>query len=434
MIPKSFSSPSSARSTDAGAWSRRALLGGLAFGAGLASLAAQERGAADDEAYWLRVRELFPLDPNVIQLNHAAIGSPPERVLAAARRYEAQLAAQPSHAYYDEQEALGERVRAQLADFFACSADEIALTRNASESLDNVIFGLDLARGDEVLTTTQDYPAMLDALRQRADREGIVLKLQRIPAPPQSPDELFAAFTAGVTPRTRAILVSHMTYATGLLFPVRRICEWARARGIFSIVDGAQSFGHVPVGRDDLGCDAFGASLHKYFCAPVGTGFLYLRRDRIPQVWPLMAAEPALRNDIRKFDGLGPGTMPLHLRNAIPQAIAFNRILGIEHKAARLRYLRRRWSAKLAQIPGVRLLTPDADTMSCGTATFVPARWDAARFVAELEKRHQVQTRVRSVAGEFTGVRVSPNVYTTADEIDRFVDAATALLTRGDKA
>lgn len=390
-----------------------------------------EGRAPDDEEFWARVRELFPVDPNVIQLNNAAIGSTPIHVLETVRRYGDMLVSQPSHFYYDEQEDYIERVRGRLAAFFGCDAEELAVTRNASEGLHNVIFGLDLKPGDEVLTTSQDYPSMRDSLQQRAAREGIVLKTFSFPLPAASVDDLYNRFEREVTPRTRALLISHMTWTTGQIFPVKRLCEMAAARHIQTIVDGAQSFGHMPVRRDDLKCDYFATSLHKFFSAPLGTGFLYVRRDRIEGLWPLMGASAKLKNNIRKFDNLGPGTIPIHLRNAIPEAIDFNESLTVARKAERLRYLRRRWMKRLIRVPGVKLLNSDDPSQSCGTAAFVPGRWDAQRFVEILERQHLIQVRARGVTGEFAAVRVSPNIFTMAREIDRFCEVAEQIIPRG---
>jgi len=224
-----------------------------------------------------------------------------------------------------------------------------------------------------------------------------------------------------------------MTWTTGQIFPVRRLCEMAATRGIQTIVDGAQSFGHIPVRRDDLKCDYFATSLHKFFSAPLGTGFLYVRRDRVERLWPLMGSSPQLKNSIRKFDNLGPGTIPIHLRNAIPEAISFNESLNVARKAERLRYLRRRWMNRLNNVPGVKLLNSDDPSQSCGTAAFIPGSWDVQRFVQVLQRQHQIQVRTRGVAGEFTAVRVSPNVFTAAAEIDRFSEVAEQLIPRGEK-
>lgn len=401
-----------------------------------ASVLPNTSASATDERFWLGIRDRFPIDPNVIQLNNAAIGSSPGTVLDAVARYAIDLAAEPSHAYYDEQSGYVERVRMELAAVFGCDAEEIAVTRNASEGLANVVFGLELKRGDEVLTTTQDYPSVLEALDQRAIRDGIVVKKLRLSVPPKSPDEVYDAFVQGVTARTRLLIMSHMTYATGEIFPVQRICTFASSRGIKTLVDGAQSFGQIPFRQQDLGCDFFATSLHKFYCAPLGTGFLFVRRSELGQIWPLMGAPLEARDNIRKFDGygdLGPGTMPIYIRNAIPEAIYFNQELTIPLKAARLRYLRKRWATELKKIDSVRLFTTDDDRSACSTATFVPGKCDPERFVQAMERNYRIQVRKRALEGEFSGVRVSADIFNTTEEIDRFVDAARILIPRGEK-
>ena len=172
-----------------------------------------------------------------------------------------------------------EVVRRRLAEMFGCDPEELAITRNTSESMEIVQFGLDLQPGDEILTTTQDYPRMLTTWRQREERNGIVLKMVPYPTPPESPDVLVERIERAITPRTKVILVCHVTYTTGQIFPVGDICRMARARGIETVIDGAHGFAQFPFTRDELDCDYYGTSLHKWLLAPVGTGFLYVRRD-----------------------------------------------------------------------------------------------------------------------------------------------------------
>jgi selenocysteine lyase/cysteine desulfurase len=239
-----------------------------------------------------------------------------------------------------------------------------------------------------------------------------------------------------MTPRTKLIIVSHMTYATGQIFPVRRICDFAASRGIKTLVDGAQSFGQIPFRHADLNCDFFATSLHKFYSAPLGTGLLYVRRSVLEQVWPLMGAPMQARGNIRKFDGyedLGPGTMPIHIRNAVPEAIYFNQELSIPLKAARLRYLRKRWTTPLQDIEGVRFLTTDDDRWACGTTTFVPGKCDPDRFVQVMQRDHRIQVRKRALEGEFAGVRVSAGIFNTTAEIDCFVEVARLLIPKGTK-
>lgn len=397
----------------------------------LASVAADARPdevIAQDDDVWRAVRAEFPNDRALLHLNHAAIGSTPRAVAEAVRAYDDMLALQPTHYYYDVVEGHIEGVRRGLAAFLDCHPENLAITRNASEGLSAVIFGLDLAAGDEIVTTTHDYSNVVDCLRQRAARDRIVVRQVPVPTVPASPDDLVAPIERALGPRTRAVIVCHVTSMTALRFPVREICALARARGAISIVDGAQSVGQVPVSVAEIGCDVFAASLHKYFCAPVGTGVLVVAREAIGRIWPLFGGTEAQRNDIRKFESLGPGTIRLAPRTAIPQAVEFNQRVGVGRKAARLRYLTQRWMDRLERVPGLRVLTARDARLAGGFGAFVPPGVPAQQFVDALMRRHRIHVRVRGVTGEFSGVRVSPNVFTSADEIDAFCDATERVL------
>jgi selenocysteine lyase/cysteine desulfurase len=311
-----------------------------------------------------------------------------------------------------------ELVRSRLADAFGCSAEEIAITRNTTEALETVQKGLDLRPGDEVLSTTQDYPSLLTTWRQRERRDGIVLRTVPFPVPPPSMDDLYDRIERAITPRTRVIMICHVTYTTGQIFPVGRICRMARERGIETLVDGAHGFAHFPFRRDDLDCDYYGTSLHKWLTAPVGTGFLYVRREKIPGVWPLMGAPAELDDDIRKFESIG--THPVANRNAVSEALAFHESLGAERKAARLHYLRRRWEERVARLPGVRVLTPPDPEQGCGLGAMTIDGVEANALTDYLLEKHLIHVRPRFVPGEFECIRVTPNVFTTLGEIDAF--------------
>ena len=271
----------------------------LSFDKGLAALRdsnARVRGwspeaVADDEAYWLRIRQAFTIDSNHVNLNSGSVSPAPRVVSAAMDRYWTMTNMSPS-LYVDEllyPEV--EHVRRRLAGLVGADPETIALTRNTSESLQIVQMGLPLERGDEIVSTTQDYPRMITAWRQRERRDGVVLKLVRFPVPPPSMDDLYQRVFAAVTPKTKVIHVCHMTYTTGQIFPVKRITDEARRRGIFTVVDGGHTFAHFPFTMDELGADAYGSSLHKWLCAPVGNGVLYVRKAHIPTIWPLLAPQ-----------------------------------------------------------------------------------------------------------------------------------------------
>jgi len=393
----------------------------------LGNLSAQE--SAQDEDFWFHVRHAFTVDRTFINLNNGGVCPSPRPVQEAARHYQEFGDMGPSHHMWRSLTPNLEPIRRELARTFGCDAEEIAITRNASEALETAIFGVNLKAGDEVVTTTQDYPRMLNTWSQRARREGIVLKQARFPVPPPSMDYLYQIVEEQITPRTRVISLCHITNRTGQIFPIKRICEMARQRGIFTIIDGAHAFAHWPYRRDDLGCDAYGSSLHKWMTAPIGTGFLYVKRDRIRDIWPLMAATEKQDDDIRKFEEIG--THPAANRNAIAEAIVFHDSIGGERKAARLRYLRARWSDRLRKYPQVKLLTPDAPEQSCGIGVFDVEGMDLNRVAARLYEKWRIVTTMSGTQNEYRCIRVTPNVYTTLQDIDTFGDAMEEMLTKG---
>ena len=381
-----------------------------------------------DEDFWLEVQQAFTLDRTLINLNNGGVSPSPRVVQDAMRRYLEYSNTAPAYTMWQILEPEIEGVRQRLAASFGCDPEEIAITRNASESLEIVQLGIRLERGDEVLTTNQDYPRMLTTWRQRERREGIVVKEISFPVPPPSQDDLADRIERAVTPRTKVIHVCHITNLTGQIFPIKRIVQRARARGIEVIVDGAHAYAHFPFTRDDLDCDYYGTSLHKWLLAPHGTGFLYVRKAKIASVWPLMAAPPEMNGNIRKFEEIG--THPAANHNAIAEALTFHEGIGAERKAARLRYLFQRWAKRLEHLPRVRILTPYDPAQSCGLASIAIDGMDPNKLVAYLWDTHRIIV-TPIVHKEFSCVRVTPNVYTTVAEIDRFGDVMEEVLRKG---
>lgn len=380
---------------------------------------------ADDEAYWMRIRQAFSLDANHVNLNSGSVSPAPRVVSDAMQRYWTVTNMSPS--YYVDELLMPEveLVRRRVASVIAADPETVALTRNTSESMQIAQMGLPLDRGDEIVSTTQDYPRMITAWQQRARRDGVVLRLVRFPVPPAGLTDLYDRVMAAVTPRTKVIHICHITYTTGQIFPVRHLCDEARRRGIVTIVDGGHSFAHFPFTIDDLGCDIYGSSLHKWLCAPVGNGVLYVRRALIPRIWPLLAAPAALDGDIRKFEAIG--TFPVALRVALSDAVTFHTEIGGERKAARLRYLRDRWMDAVADVPGVELLTPRDPAQSCALGAMRLRTMGAQALTDALQSRWGIHVRPRFVPGEFECIRVTPNVFTALDEIDLFSDAIRTL-------
>ena len=383
---------------------------------------------AANEDYWREIQQSFTVDRSLINLNNGGVSPSPRVVQDAMQRHLAYSNEAPVHTMWRVLEPQMETVRQRLAAEFGCDPEEMAITRNASESLEICIFGLDLKAGDEVLTTNQDYPRMLTSWRQRERRERIKLNTISFPVPPPSMDDLYQRFERAITPRTKVIHFCHITNLTGQIFPVKRICRLGRERGIEVIVDGAHAFAHFPFKHADLDCDYYGTSLHKWLLAPHGTGFLYVRKSKIKNLWPLMAADKSQDENIRKFEEIG--THPAANHNAIAEALTFHEGIGIERKAARLRYLKDRWARRLESNKGVKVLTPYDPLQSCGLALFNIEGMDPGKLGTHLWERHRII--VTPIAhDEFRGIRVTPNVYTTLNEIDMFCDAVEKVIRNG---
>ncbi len=383
---------------------------------------------AADEEFWAQVRRAYVRDPEILNLNNGGVAPSPSVVLDAeieAIRYSNLL---PAHRMWGELEPRIEEVRKLMGRMWNADPECIAITRNASESLQIAQFGLDLKAGDEVLTTSQDYPRMITTWQQRERREGIVLQQLDYAVPVRTPADLVRLFAQAITPRTRVIHFSQVVFMTGQIFPVQELCTLARAHGITSIVDGAHAFAHVPFKFSDFDCDFYGASLHKWLSAPIGTGMLYVRKDRIAKHWALMAAAETMDKNIRKFEEIG--THPAAMHNGIMEALRFHAEIGDERKFARLRYLKQRWAERLGRLPGARLLISlDAEQSGAfGTIHFDSV--EPGKLGSALLKQYKILVTPITGPG-FDGIRVSPNVYTSLEEIDRFAGAVEKIVAAG---
>ncbi len=381
-----------------------------------------------DESFWKKVRHAYVRDSKIVNLNNGGVAPAPQSVLNAeieAIRYSNLL---PAYRMWHDLEPRIEDVRKNLARIWNADPECVAITRNASESLQIAQFGIDLEPGDEVLTTSQDYPRMITTWQQRVRREKIVLKQLDFAVPVNDPADLVRLYEQAITPRTRVMHMSHVIFMTGQIFPVTEICALARQHGIISIVDGAHAFAHVPFQFSNLDCDFYGTSLHKWLSAPIGTGMLYVRKDRIAKHWALMAAPESMDQDIHKFEEIG--THPAALHNAILQALQFYEQLGAERKFARLRYLKQRWVDRLSKLPGARMLVASGPNQSGAIGTIHFESIDPGKLSDALLTRHNIL--VTPISGpKFNGLRVSPNVYTSVAEIDRFCDAVETIVPRG---
>lgn len=384
---------------------------------------------ARDEDFWLNIRHAFTVDRNMINLNNGGVAPSPKIVMDTEKRYLEIENMNPSYYMWNVLDPGLETVRRRLAREFGCDTEEIAITRNASEALEIVQLGMDLKPGDEVLTTNQDYGRMITCWKQRERRDGIVLKQITFPVPPPSLDYLAKRLEENITAKTKVIHICHITNRTGQIFPVKQICQMARARGIEVVVDGAHAFAQFPFKHSDLDCDYYGTSLHKWVLAPIGTGMLYVRKSKIEKIWPMMPAPPSMNANIRKFEEIG--THPASQRNAITEALTFHDSIGGERKAERFRYLRKRWSNELRQLPGVKILNSEDPEQSCAIGFISIDGFDAPKLAKYLWDKHRIWTVGIVTPGEYQGLRITPNVYTTLEEIDEFTSVMKQIIKRG---
>ncbi len=399
--------------------------------AALAELAATPgtpEETARDEDYWRHAQQAFTVDRSMINFNNGGVSPAPRWVQEAMKQHLDLANKSPAYYLWQVQEPRKETTRARLARAWGVDPEEIAITRNASESLQVCQLGFDLQPGDEVLCCTQDYPRMITTFQQRERRDGITLRQLKIPVPAEDVAQILALYLAAITKKTRLILVSHMINITGQVMPVREIVTLARKLEIPVVVDGAHSFAHADFKLSDLGCDYFGTSLHKWLFAPHGTGLLYVKRDKIRGLWPMMAAAETQGDDIRKFEEIGTHPAANHL--AIAEALTFHESLGPARKQARMIYLRERWMERLYATKRARFHTSRKPGFAVGIGTVQLEGLDTAALGAWLWEKHKIFV-VAIKHPEFEGLRISPSVYSTLEEVDRFCEAIEVALRDG---
>jgi len=424
-------------------WSRRSFLrtvggaGAVAFTWNAANLDRVEAASqavanmspaevAANEFYWREVQLGFKLDRSLINLNNGFTCPMPRVVIESVFRYMDMINMLPVH-YQGMVAGNSETIRRRMANEFGCAVEEMALTRGASEALQIAQNGIDLNAGDEVVTTEQDYPRMLTTWDQRMRRQGIKVTRLQFPVP-ATQDFLYNMFEKAITPRTKVFHFCHTTNLTAQLFPVQRISRLARSKGIVTIVDGAHALGQFPFKLRDLECDAYGVSLHKWLLAPIGNGCLFVRREMIPRFWPLQAAPEQQDDDIRKFESIG--THPWAIRAALGEALAYHQAIGADRKAARLRYLTLRWANALKKHPRVKVLTDLSEPAQAWAVAAVNIEGIDVRSLARFLRTNYRIIAVPLVGGappnqvfDYQALRVSPNIYTTLEEIDTFIEA-----------
>ncbi len=373
-----------------------------------------------DEDFWATVRKGYKLKPDYINLENGYYNFVPEQTLEKFIEHVRHVNYHASYYMRNFQVKTRRAMAAKLAEIGGCSPDELIVTRNTTESLDMIISGFDWKAGDEAILAEQDYGTMRFMFDQVAKRHGVVNKLVSVPNLPKSDDEIINLYASAITDKTRLIMVSHMINITGQILPVRKICDMAHQRGVQVMVDGAHSFAHFKFSIQDLDCDYFGTSLHKWMSVPLGCGLLYVKKKNIEKTWPLLAGGPKNPDDITRLGHTG--THPAHTDLAIDAAIDFYTLLGAERKETRLRYLQNYWTSKVRHMPNIVVNTPDDPARVCGIANVGIQGMKPAAMAETLFNKYKIFT-AQVDGAEVHGCRVTPNVYTTTDELDVFVQA-----------
>jgi len=386
---------------------------------------------AGDEDFWSWVREAYTVSPNIINLNNGGVSPQPKVVQDAHIRNYQYCNEAPSYYMWRILDQGREPLRSKLAALAGCSAEEIAINRNSTEGLNTIIFGLDLKAGDEVVLCKFDYPNMMNAWKQREKRDGIKLTWVDLNLPIENEQEIVSLYSKAITSKTKIVHITHVINWTGQVMPVKAIVDMAHAKGCEVIVDGAHSFAHLDYKVPDLGCDYFATSLHKWLCAPFGSGMMYIKKDKIKKVWALLSAPEPDGGDIRKFENLGTRSFASEM--AIGNAIEFHLMIGGKRKEARLRYLRNYWCDKIKGMPGVKFNTPYAAQFSCALTSVSIEGWKGSEIEGRLFEKKKIHI-VPIDHEHVNGVRITASVYNSLSELDRLVEGIEELVKAGPPA
>ena len=405
-------------------------LGGAAIGFALSPAERQLLAAtppadlASREDFWSELRARYVVPTEFIHLEHGYYSMQSQPVLERYLQHIREVNAVSSRYMRTVQYPNKERVQGKLAALAGCSPRELIITRNTTESLDTVISGFDWKPGDEAVMGVHDYGAMLDQFSLMARRWGITNTRVTVPLDPASDDEVVQVYAKAITPRTKLLMVCHMINITGHVLPVRKICDMAHARGVPVMVDGAHAFAQLDFRIPDLDCDFYGASLHKWLGTPLGAGILYVKPSAVEKLWPLYGDEGYAATDIRKLNHTG--THPVATDLAIEDAIAFHETIGIQRKEERLRWLQQYWTTKVRGVPRIKVFTPRDPARTGAIANVGIEGMKPGDLATALMEKYRIFTVAINTAG-VTGVRVTPQLFTTTQELDALVRALTEL-------
>jgi selenocysteine lyase/cysteine desulfurase len=377
-----------------------------------------------DESFWEKIRKDYLLTPDYINLENGYYNIMPqptlEKFIAHVKQINLEGAYYMRTVQYENKKAMA----AKLADLTGCTVDDLIMTRNTTESLDMIIGGYPWQPGDEAVMAEQDYGAMLEMFKQVSKRNGVVNKIISVPNIPTSDEEIVNLYASAITHKTKLLMVCHMINITGQILPVKKICDMAHSKGVEVLVDGAHAIAHFQYSIPELGCDYYGASLHKWLSVPLGVGILYVKKDKISKIWPLLAEGDRKEDDISRLNHTG--THPVHTEITVADAIDYYHKLGPERKESRLRYLQQYWTGKVREIPNVVVNTPADPARACGIANVGIAHMKPALLAETLLKKYKIYTVAIDYANVH-GCRITPNVYTSTAELDVLVRALKEL-------
>jgi selenocysteine lyase/cysteine desulfurase len=377
---------------------------------------------AEDEDFWSYIRESYTVSPNLINLNNGGVSPQPKVVQDAHIRFYQYSNEAPSYYMWRILDAGREALRAKLADLAGVSPDELAINRNATEGLNNIIFGLNLKAGDEVVLSKYDYPNMTNAWKQREKREGIKLVWIEIPQPFENDAQVVDLYKNAITSKTKIVHITHLINWSGNIVPAKAIADMAHSKGCEVIVDAAHSFGHTDFKIEDTGADYLATSLHKWLGAPFGSGLMYIKKDKIKGIWPALSSAEPESGDIRKFESIGTRSMASEM--AIGTAVDFHNVIGAKRKEARLRYLKNYWVEKTKDLPKAKLYTSLKPEYSCAMAVMGFDGWKASEIDSYLFDKHKVHL-ISIIYEKINGIRVTPNVYTSTKDLDVLIKGLT---------
>ena len=386
-----------------------------------------------DEAYWTKFKKQFYLDTGILDLRANAASPLPVTVLDHFIKEYKDIQSAPSVKHNEIEEGDKEALRVALAKEINCSVKELAIMRNTTEALNNALMGFPFKKGDEVIASTHEYDSMMGSLYQRQVKDGITIKTIDIPYRPASKEQVVALFEKSITDKTRMFLVSHISWISGQIYPVKEICELAKKHNIVTVIDAAQSFSHINIDVAATGCDYLGTSLHKWCAAPLGTGFLYVKKDMISKTFPLIGSYKYLPDAeaIEKFENTGTTTPVFNTANV---SLQFWRQLGLTRKMQRMQELKEYWTTQLQQLPGVEIVTNIDSENSCGLAFFKIKDKSSSLVKKQLWEKHKIIVQaIENYKNQYVDYKevnvigVATPVFITRADLDRLLNAIRSI-------